>query len=150
MPETPAAAVRSAVVLALDSGSKKTGVAVGNRITGGARPLGVVRGSRGRQLAAILALVAEWQPGQVVVGLPLHADGTAHRQTARVRDFARALAARLPAAVPVALADERHSTQLARRSGRGGVEKGVDAAAAAVILQNWLDNPALSADSALV
>lgn len=140
MPEVPAAP-RAGVVLALDSGSKKTGLALGNRISGAARPLGVVRGTRAQQLAAILAVVEEWQPGQVVLGLPLHADGTPHRHTARVRKFAQDLAARL--AVPLLLADERHSTQQARQWGK--VAEGVDAAAAAIILQHWLDNPAAAA-----
>ena len=65
------------------------------------------------RFAAIAALVDEWQPGVLVVGIPVHADGTAHAMTARARRFARR-ARRRVSAVPVEHADERYTTQLAQ------------------------------------
>ena len=63
-------------------------------------------------MRAITALVHEWRPGVLVVGIPVHADGTAHAMTARAQRFARELAGRFQ--VPVELADERWTTQLAQ------------------------------------
>lgn len=127
---------RGAIVLGFDVGKTKTGLALGNRISGGARPLGIVRGDRAAQVAAIAATVREWQPGMLVVGLPVHIDGAAHRMTERARRFGDALGAAF--ALPVAFADERRSTQLARQTAGGGE---VDDRAAAIILQQWLDCP---------
>lgn len=162
MPETDSPSVsRASVILAFDVGKKKTGIAVGNRISGGARPLGIVYGDTARQLNAIAAYMEEWQPGAIVVGLPTYTDGKAHGMTARARRFAEALKARF--ALPVQFADERHTTQLARQCASGskggaaggcasvggmdggmdgGTRANVDAAAAAIILQNWLDGAA--------
>lgn len=139
----PPSAARRDIILALDIGSKKTGLAIGNRITGGARPLEIVRGDRQRQLAAIARTIADWQPALMVVGLPLHMDGSEHRVTAQVRRFAAALARRF--ALPVVYADERRSTELARRQRRVG---DIDDSAAAIILQNWLDRNPDAAQSA--
>jgi putative Holliday junction resolvase len=72
--------------------------------------------------------------------LPVHADGTEHAMTARARAFAHDLAKRY--AVPVALEDERHTSELARQllrgSGRGGRAQR-DQVAAQIILQAWFD-----------
>lgn len=125
---------RSALILAFDVGRKKTGIALGNRLTGGARPLSVIHGDSRRQLAAAAAFVREWQPALLLVGLPVHADGAPHAQTARARRFAAALHAAF--ALPVAFADERHSTRRAREVQKNGE---VDDSAAAIILQQYLD-----------
>ncbi|MFO1413261.1 MAG: Holliday junction resolvase RuvX [Burkholderiales bacterium] len=133
-------------VLAFDFGTRRTGVAVGNTLTRGARPLTTVTATDdGERLAAIGKLVAEWQPQALVVGIPVHADGTPHAMTARAKQFARALEARF--ALPVAEADERHTTAAAQsaldgsRAGRAGRAER-DALAAQLILQGWLDERA--------
>jgi len=93
----------------------------------------------------VAELIAQWQPQALIVGLPLHADGTPHELTARARRFARQLAGRF--ALPVHEVDERYTSELARaelRSTRqGGREhrSAVDAVAAQLILQAWLDTP---------
>ena len=134
------------IVLAFDFGTRRTGVAVGNTLTRSAQPLATLEADTDdARLAAIATLVAEWRPQALVVGVPVHADGTPHAMTARAERFAQALEARF--ALPVARADERHTTQLAQsaltgaRAGRGGRAQR-DALAAQLILQGWLDEHA--------
>lgn len=136
----PAAA---ATVLAFDFGTRRTGVAVGNTLTRSARPLTIIEAaSDNDRWNAIAALVSQWQPQMLVVGIPVHTDGTAHAMTTRARRFARQLANRC--GLPVAEADERHTTQLAQSAlndagaGRRG-RAGRDALAAQLILQGWFD-----------
>jgi putative Holliday junction resolvase len=131
-------------VLAFDFGTRKIGVAVGNTLVRVAHPLTTIVGdAKAARLEAIQALVAEWQPETLVVGRPLHADGSEHEMTARAERFARALEDRF--GLPVARVDERFSTRSAdaslRDAGvRGAARKAArDAVAAQVILQAWLD-----------
>jgi putative Holliday junction resolvase len=133
-------------VLAFDFGTRRIGVAVGNTLTRVAHPLAVIdEEAAAPRFAAVAALVGEWQPGLLVVGMPVHADGTPHAMTARARRFARQLAGRH--GLPVVEADERHTTQEAQAvldaAGRGGrrgrTER--DALAAQAILQGYFDEP---------
>ena len=131
-------------VLAFDFGTRRTGVAVANTLTRSAQALTTIAAADdGARLAAIAALVNEWQPQRLVVGVPLHADGTPHATTAHARRFARQLGERF--GLPVEAADERHTTHAARAAlGEAGV-RGRDAraardeVAAQLILQGWLD-----------
>jgi putative Holliday junction resolvase len=69
-------------VLAFDFGEKRIGVATGETLLASAHPLAVIRAeSNDDRFAAIGKLIAEWQPVQLVVGLPTHADGTPHEMT---------------------------------------------------------------------
>lgn len=133
-----------ATVLAFDFGTRRIGVAVGNTLTRAAHPLSTIDAAdAAARWSAIAALVDEWQPQRLVVGLPVHADGTEHAMTTRARDFARELGRRY--AVPVALEDERYTSEAARdalaSAGRGGRgERALrDRVAAQVILQAWFD-----------
>jgi putative Holliday junction resolvase len=118
---------------------------VGNTLTRVAQPLTTINHHReDERMAAIASLLEEWRPDVLVVGIPVHADGAAHAMTARAQQFARELSGRFQ--VPVELADERWTTQLARtaldRAGAGG-RKGReirDQVAAQIILQGWLDD----------
>jgi len=132
-------------VLALDIGQRRIGVAVSDPSGTLARSLTVVRrASRREDFAAIAELVREWEVGRVVVGHPRSLDGTVGRQARQVERYAHALADVLD--VPVALWDERYSTVEAERL---MVEAGrkpsrdrhwIDAVAAAVILQDYLES----------
>jgi len=131
-------------VLAFDFGTRRVGVAVGNTVVRAAHPLATIDEARNdERFSAIGALVAEWQPGRLVVGLPLHADGTAHAMTARARRFASQLSGRF--GIPVTLVDERHTSEVAKAQlaaeGRGGRARRdlTDAVAAQVILQAYFD-----------
>ncbi|MGE5338797.1 MAG: Holliday junction resolvase RuvX [Gemmatimonadota bacterium] len=118
-----------AVVLAFDFGARRIGVAIGNTVTREARPLTVIDALGDARWARIGALIDEWQPARLVVGIPRHPDGAAHEMTARCERFARQLEGRYHR--PVALVDERYSSAV--------VAGGADDAAASVILQQWLD-----------
>ena len=79
-----------ATILAFDFGTRRIGVAMGNTLTRTAHPLTTLATSRAAQrLDGIAALIEEWCPAQLVVGLPVHADGTPHAMTARAQRFAR-------------------------------------------------------------
>ncbi len=131
-------------VLAFDFGTRKIGVAVGNTLVRIAHPLTTIRGeARAPRFAAIESLIAEWQPQALVVGRPLHADGTPHEITALADRFARSLEGRF--GLPVLRVDERYTTKAADQDLRAaGVHAATraehrDAVAAQLILQSWLD-----------
>jgi putative Holliday junction resolvase len=139
-----ATAASPGTVLGFDFGEKRVGVAVGERLLGLAHPLSTIDfEDRERRLAAIDRLVAEWQPSQLVVGLPLAADGSEHEMTRRCRRFSRQLEARYR--LPVELVDERYSSVSAEEALRAqGVDLRagkhlIDAAAAQIILQGYFD-----------
>ncbi|MFO0584307.1 MAG: Holliday junction resolvase RuvX [Anaeromyxobacter sp.] len=129
--------------LGVDLGKARIGLALADEVLRTARPLETVRHvSAEADVARIVALAREWEATRAVVGLPLNMDGT-EGPAAR---HARAFAARLEAAgLPVVLFDERLSTfeaeQRLRDQGVPGrtIRERVDAEAAAVILQGWLD-----------
>jgi putative Holliday junction resolvase len=123
------------VVLGFDYGERRTGVAIANTVTRQARPLTTIEAQTGAvRWSAVQRLVDEWQPARFVVGIPRHPDGTSHELTARCERFARQLEGRYVR--PVARVDERYSSAVAGRVAD------VDAEAAAVILQQWLNEGA--------
>jgi len=141
---------REGTVLAFDFGTQKIGVAVGNTVIRLAHPLTTIRAEAAAvRFAAIAALLSEWRPDTLVVGLPVHADGVAHEMTARAERFARQLEGRF--GLPVVRVDERLTTQAAGAalvaSGvRGHARKAAqDEVAAQIILQGYLDDPVGSA-----
>lgn len=131
-------------VLALDLGERRIGVAVSDPTGTVARPVGAVeRKSRAEEFAAIARLVAEYGAERVIVGRPLTLRGEVGPQARWVEAYAQALAAALP--VPVELWDERYTTAGAEeiletvRPGRRRQPGEVDAVAAAVLLQGFLE-----------
>lgn len=133
-------------VLAFDYGARRIGVATGNRITRSARPLAALAACAGKpDWCRIDALLAEWQPESVVVGLPLTLAGTEQAVTRGARTFAAAIGDR--SGLPVHLFDERHTSQEAARRFAGQRAAGdarrrdaanIDSLAACVILEGWL------------
>ncbi|MBS0849311.1 Holliday junction resolvase RuvX [Citrobacter sp. JGM124] len=131
-------------LMAFDFGTKSIGVAIGQRITGTARPLTALKAQDGTPDWNVLEkLIKEWQPEEVVVGLPLNMDGTEQPLTARARKFANRLHGRF--GVKVVLQDERLSTVEARaglfeQGGFRALNKGsVDSASAVIILESWFE-----------
>jgi putative holliday junction resolvase len=118
--------------LAFDFGTKRVGVAVGNTLTGDARALKTVAAEGDSRFTALAALVAEWQPAALVVGIPCHPDGAPHDNTRRAQRFARQLHGRFR--LPVHEVDERYSTTEALSEGAADA----DAASAAIILNQFL------------
>lgn len=144
MPVASSPAAPRTTVLAFDFGTKRIGVAVGDRSIGVAHPLQTIHGQSNEQrFGAIAALIAEWQPGCLVVGLPCHLDGTEHDMTRRCRRFSRQLEGRF--GLPVALVDERLSSAEASLElsamGIGGRRQKpmLDQLAAQLVLQSYLD-----------
>lgn len=132
--------------LAFDFGERRIGVAMGETLLGIAHPLITIDTELTEQrFAAIGKLIAEWRPAQLVVGLPVHADGTEHDLTRLARRFANRLKGRF--GLPVWLVDERHTSLIAEgllnEAGvRGRKQKpALDQVAAQAILQTWFEQP---------
>lgn len=133
-------------VFGFDVGTRLIGVAVGNRFTGSARGLAAIAVRDGDpDWARLDALRKEWQPDTLVIGLPLTLEGDEQPASNTARRFADKLAQRYQ--LPIALTDERYSSQEAAQRFAGARAAGlkkksdaatIDAEAAAVILERWL------------
>ena len=129
-------------LLGFDYGWRRIGVAVGQELTLSARPLVTLANHNAEpDWRAIGELLSEWLPTLLVVGLPRHADGSANQVTEAALAFCAELERRFR--LPVHTIDERLSSWAAgeRRSRDGTRRKtgaGLDAAAAALILESWL------------
>ena len=130
--------------MGFDFGAVRIGVAVGETVTGLAHPLTLIASEPvAQRFEQIGALLAEWQPHQIVVGLPTYLDGGAHEMTQRCRRFGNQLHGRFN--LPVAWVDERLSSaeaeQRLQQAGQTArqAKANVDAVAAQILLQQWLD-----------
>lgn len=129
-----AGTARALSFLAFDFGTRRTGVASGNTLLGRGAPLKTLAVDGDARFAAIAALITEWRPDALVVGVPFHPDGAAHDNTRRAQRFARQLQGRFK--LPVHEVDERYTTTEARAEGAADA----DASAAAIILDQFLRN----------
>ncbi|MBK7355100.1 Holliday junction resolvase RuvX [Propionivibrio sp.] len=134
-------------ILAFDFGEKRIGVAVGECELGQAHPLTTIRSELNQdRFNTIAALIREWQPISLVVGLPVALDGTAHTMTARCTRFANQLRGRF--GLPVDFAEERLSSVEAeeklRESGHNSksAREHIDALSAQIILQSFFERAA--------
>lgn len=118
--------------LAVDFGTKRTGMASGNRITQSATPMPTVKASGEAQLLEVVKRVKAWQPDALVIGVPFHPDGAVHENTKRARKFAHQLRERTK--LTVYEVDERYSTTEAHSLGAADA----DAASACIILEQFL------------
>ena len=132
-------------VLGIDHGERRIGAALSDALGITASPLTVIEHTSDEGDAdTVAALAREQGVGAVVVGVPISMDGSIGPQAKRAAYFARLLSGRLD--MPVDTIDERLSTKEAeRRLAEGGRRRsrrreGVDAAAAAVLLQTYLDS----------
>ena len=131
-------------VLALDVGDRRIGLAISDPTGMLASPLGVVE--RGpSDLDDVLRVALDNDATEVVVGLPLTLAGESRAQAGKVRRFVQELRSKTD--LPVTMVDERLSTVQAQRmlresgTGRRNQDRGrLDSAAAAVILQAYLDS----------
>lgn len=122
-------------VLALDVGMKRTGIAIGQSITQTAQPLRVVQ-VPAAQLGSshVEAWVREWRVSHIVMGLPVHDDGSEHPLHVHIYRLKASLEKRF--GLPVALVSEYLSSHEARA--RGATRANVDAMAAVVLAEDWL------------
>lgn len=131
-------------VLAFDFGEKRIGVATGELDLGIAHPVSTIEAESNQQrLAAVAALVAQWKPALLVVGLPLHPDGAEHELTRAARRFANRLRERFR--LHTVLVDERYTSAAADMAlAQAGTHsarrrRALDPVAAQQILQAWFD-----------
>ena len=129
-------------VLGFDFGTTRMGVAIGQSITGTARPLNPLKAKDGiPNWDEITRLVEEWKPDTFVVGLPLDMDGTENEMCQRARKFAKRLHGRFN--LPYHTMDERLSSYeakgqvIAHRGNRNFKENSVDGLAAQMIVETW-------------
>jgi putative Holliday junction resolvase len=119
--------------LAFDFGTRRTGVASGNRLLSNATPQTTIAASGAdERFAKVAERIREWQPDALVVGVPRHPDGAPHENTRAAEKFARQLRGRF--GLPVYEVDERYSTTEALAGGA----KDPDAASACIILEQFL------------
>lgn len=135
--------------LAFDFGETRIGVAQGDCRIRIAHPIATITGNRNdEKFARIAALIQEWQPENLIVGLPTHIDGSEHALTQLARKFGQRLNGRFR--LPVYWVDERLSSvyaeELLRENGiRGRKQKPMlDQVAAQAILQSFFDHGAVA------
>jgi putative Holliday junction resolvase len=136
------------IVVALDFGRKRIGIASGDTLTRAAHPRSTIsNGPQGPDWQALLRVLADTDPARIAIGEPYNADGSQSPLTQAARSFAAELTQRC--GLPVDLVDERWSSQDAeqrlreqRANGtraRRVTREAVDAEAAAVILERWFE-----------
>lgn len=148
MPEGAGGAWPAGTWLAFDFGLRRIGVAVGQTTTRTATPEAIIHhGDREPDWPALERLVSEWRPVGFVVGLPLGPAGEATPMSKRAKAFGEQLATTFER--PVAWSDERLTSQAAERrfaerraagTARRKDSARLDAMAAAIILENWLQS----------
>lgn len=141
MPVTPE------TILAFDFGLRRIGVAVGQEVTQSASPLGTVaNGDHGPDWSQIAALLDEWRPARLIVGMPWHADGSRSDTTELVESF---IAELRRFEVEIDVVDERYSSveasQQLREARAHGIKRRIrkgmiDSSAASLIAERWLKN----------
>ncbi len=138
MPDKPAL-----TLLSFDFGEKRIGIAFGQTLTSSVTPLHTLSAVKQQpDWAGIEALIKEWQPDLLIVGLPLHMDGSEQTLTQRCKRFGNQLKGRYN--LPVEWVDERltsHEAEsmLRQRGKNHSNKKDVDKIAAGLILQSWLE-----------
>jgi putative holliday junction resolvase len=148
MPEGGPASLRPKIILSLDFGLKRIGVASGDTLTRTAHPRATLgNGPHGPDWPALERILADMRPARIAVGEPYNADGSESPLTGAARRFATELTRR--SGLPVDLVDERWSSQDAEERlrtdraaglrGRRVTKEAIDAAAAAVILERWFE-----------
>jgi putative Holliday junction resolvase len=116
-------------ILAFDFGEKRIGMAVGNTVTKTAEALKIIQQkNQDERWKAIEQVIQEWQADLLVVGLPIHPDGTPHKMTQKAKRFGNQLKGRFQK--EVIWVDERYTSVM--------VEGGNDALAAQLILRQYL------------
>ena len=121
-------------VMAFDYGTRRVGVAVGNSVSRAGQALKTITAANADALfKEIERLLAEWQPNQLVVGLPTHPDGAEHEMTAKSRRFGNQLHGRFN--LPVDWVDERYSSAVLEND--ADMHDNLDAHSAALILEQY-------------
>ena len=130
MPE----AKKDLTVMAFDYGTRRIGVAIGNTVTKAGQPIQTIaENGDDTRFRLIEALIQEWQPDQLVVGLPCHPDGVPQEMTAKAKRFGNQLHGRFH--LPVDWVDERYTSAILE--GNPEMRDNLDAQSAALILEQY-------------
>ncbi|MAZ39159.1 MAG: Holliday junction resolvase RuvX [Legionellales bacterium] len=132
-------------LLGFDFGEKSIGVAVGQTVTKSAKPLTTIKALQGipNNWQDVDTVITNWKPSALIIGIPLHMDGSPQFVTTLARDFALQLKQRYN--LPVHGIDERLTTkdakaQLFERGGYKALTKqNIDALSAVLILESWIN-----------
>ena len=128
-------------ILAFDYGTRRVGVAVGNSVSKVGQALKVIAAPNIDALfREIEGLVKEWQPDQLIVGIPAHPDGAEHEMTAKARRFGNQLNGRFN--LPIEWVDERYTSAVLEEYHR--MQDNLDAHSAALILEQYFAESASS------
>lgn len=138
---------RPRTILSFDFGLRRIGVAVGQDVTGSASPLGVIANrDNGVDHVRLNALIREWRPTELVVGMPSHTDGSPSEMQIPVNAFIEELKRY---DLPIETVDERYTSVEAERvlkearaaGSRGRISREIiDSAAAVFIAERYLAN----------
>jgi putative Holliday junction resolvase len=121
-------------ILAFDYGTRRVGVAVGNTETRASQALKTIAAANADGLFwEVENLLKEWQPDQIVVGLPTHPDGADHEMTAKAKRFGNQLHGRFN--LPVSWVDERYTSAVLETDLQ--MHDNLDAHSAALILEQY-------------
>jgi putative holliday junction resolvase len=121
-------------VMAFDYGTRRVGVAIGNSVAQMGQALKTIsQANMDVRFQELAALLKEWQPDQLVVGLPVHPDGTPHEMTAKAKRFGNQLHGRFQ--LPVAWVDERYSSVVLE--GDDKMRDNLDSHSAVLILEQY-------------
>lgn len=122
------------MVMAFDYGTRRIGVAVGNSMTKLGQPVKTISEPNTEvRFKAIEALILEWQPQRLVVGLPCHPDGAEHDMSQKARRFGNQLHGRFQ--LPVDWVDERYTSAVLE--GDPDMRDNLDAQSAALIVEQY-------------
>ena len=125
---------RPMTILAFDYGTRRVGVAVGNTETRVSQALKTIAATNADMLFQELGnLLKEWQPDQIIVGLPTHPDGSEHEMTAKAKRFGNQLHGRFN--LPISWVDERYTSVVLE--GDPQMHDNLDAHSAALILGQY-------------
>ncbi len=121
-------------VMAFDYGTRRIGVAIGNSVTKAGQPIKTIaENGEDARFRVIETLILEWQPNQLVVGMPCHPDGAAHEMSAKAKRFGNQLHGRFH--LPVDWVDERYTSAVLE--GNPEMRDNLDAQSAALILEQY-------------
>jgi len=121
-------------VMAFDYGTRRVGVAVGNTELRASQALKTIAAANIDALfSEIERVLQEWQPGQIIVGLPMHPDGAEHEMTAKAKRFGNQIHGRFN--LPVTWVDERYTSAILE--GNPQMNDNLDAHSAALILEQY-------------
>jgi len=130
------------IVMGFDFGTRKIGVAVGQRITATATPVSILKAKNGvPDWEEIKKLIDEWQPSLFIIGFPINMDGTESEMSRLSQKFGRKLSGRFN--LPFEMMDERLTSFEARQM-ENSQGKAIDDIAAKIILESYFEKLASS------